>query len=211
MILCYSAAPSHWSLYNKYSVNNISLSPTLRLWSSVTLLYTLWSFVMTLCSLTGMYQSHNTMSIHKNTAFFLVHGASTQSVINSTEYLNQIRSRRGFSESHTMLLNTIVQGQQNSTGLFENKGLGGTNMFLCSPICIHSLKAQWKAKQSVVSRVCNQCYFSNMLSSQTVHAVYGKAQWAHSQHLSWKYAWRIVCHSYSAILNTNMLTNKCTQ
>lgn len=75
---------------------------------------------------------------------------------------------------------------------------GGTNMSLCSPICIHSLKAQWKAKEPDVSRVCHRCYFSNMLSSQTVHAVYGKAKWAHSQHLSW----RIVRYSYHAILYT---------
>lgn len=60
----------------------------------------------------------------------------------------------------------------------------GGNMFLYSPICIHSLKAQWKSKQPAVSRVCHQFCFANTLSSQTVHAIYGKAKWAHSQQLS---------------------------
>jgi len=131
---------------------------------------------MTPCSLAHMYQPHYTVSIQKNTSFFLVHGASTRSVINSTEYLNRIRSGRGISESHTKLLNTIVHGQQNSSGLFENKSLGRINAFLCSQICVHSLKAQRKAKQTDVSTVCHRCYFSNVLSSQTVHAVYGKAK-----------------------------------
>jgi hypothetical protein len=77
MKLCYSATPSHWSLYCKYSVNNVSLFHTLSLWSSVILLYILRSSVMTPCSLAGMYQPQYTVSIQKNTSFYLVHRAST--------------------------------------------------------------------------------------------------------------------------------------
>jgi hypothetical protein len=158
----------------------------MRLWSSVTLLYTL-SSVMTLCSLAGMYQPHYTVSIKKNTSFFLVHGASTQTVINDAEYFKENRRWKGFSEWHTMLINMILHGQRNHWGLFGETDLEG-NMFLCSPLCIHSLKAQWKAKELAVSRVCHQCLSFNMLSSPIVHFIYGKAKQVHSQHLSWKYA-----------------------
>jgi hypothetical protein len=69
--------------------------------------------------------------------FFLVHGASTKSVIYSTEYLNQNRMGREFSEPHTMIIITILRGQQNSWGLFENTGLGGTCSSAAQSVSTH--------------------------------------------------------------------------
>ena len=44
---------------------------------------------------------------------------------------------REFSEPHTMIIITILRGQQNSWGLFENTGLGGTCSSAAQSVSTH--------------------------------------------------------------------------
>jgi hypothetical protein len=145
--LCYSATCSHWSIYCKYSVNNVSLSHIkVIVFCNLALHFTIF------CDDTVQFGRHVSATIHYvNPAKYLVLPSPWGKYIKCHKF-KWISESNQKGERFFRITNNVTKygtaGTAEQLGFIWKQRFGG-NMFLCSPICTHSLKAQWKANSQL--------------------------------------------------------------